>query len=109
MEERGPYKAEVPGSIPGPPTTEIFGHFYGFSPSPPNYLDDRKGQKGPLSDSGLSAEWQRAGGCSGRRRLSKAVRDDGASERFPGVRIEKGRVQAHATAEALDVDALPRL
>src|SRR5262249_42904214 len=23
LEERGPYKAEVPGSIPGPPTTEI--------------------------------------------------------------------------------------
>jgi len=31
--------------------------------------------KGPLSDSGLSAEWQRAGGCSERRRLSKAVLD----------------------------------
>ena len=40
MEERGPYKAEVPGSIPGPPTTEIFGHFSGFSPT--SYLDDRK-------------------------------------------------------------------
>src|SRR5437660_9427286 len=35
-------KAEVPGSIPGPPTTEIFGHFSGFSSAPPNYLDDRK-------------------------------------------------------------------
>ena len=25
LEERGPYKAEVPGSIPGPPTTELLG------------------------------------------------------------------------------------
>jgi hypothetical protein len=23
LEERGPYKAEVPGSIPGPPTSEM--------------------------------------------------------------------------------------
>jgi hypothetical protein len=48
LEERGPYKAEVPGSIPGPPTTEIFGHFYGFSPAPPNCLGGM-GNLHPLS------------------------------------------------------------
>ena len=48
------YKAEIPGSILGLPTTEIFGHFYGFSPTSPTYSMTRKGHF-------LTAKWQQNG------------------------------------------------
>ena len=48
LEERGPYKAEVPGSIPGPPTRKInrVNSLVIFvSESLPNFIDAVRGWK----------------------------------------------------------------